>query len=62
MEQKEEEKRRVKQMEFMFTEEAETTWDKQEKLWSEEKKARKKLMDDVIKGWKDQIQEKVEGN
>ncbi len=58
--QKEVERRRARQMEFMFAEEAESTWDKQERLWEEEKRARKVLMDDVVGGWKKQIQDRVD--
>ncbi len=61
LEQKEEERRRAREMETLFTEEAETAWGRQERLWDEERRARKKLMEDVIQGWKGQIREKMEG-
>jgi hypothetical protein len=59
--QKAEESRRCKQMEFMFSEEAEGFWSRQDRIWREEKTARKMLMDDVVDGWKEQVKEKIKG-
>ena len=61
MRQKEEEKRRERQMDFLFNEEAETFWDKQSRLWAEEKRAREKLMFDVLHTWKQQMEQKILG-
>ena len=44
----------------MFAQEAETFWDKQDKVWKSEKIAREKLMEDMIETWKGQIAEKLE--
>jgi len=59
--QKAEEDRRSKQMEHLFTEEADGMWRRQEELWKEEKNARDQLMRDVIQGWKEQIEDKIQG-
>ena len=59
--QKAEEQRRSKKLDFMFSEEAESFWARQDKIWREENVARKKLMDDVVSGWKDQVREKLKG-
>ena len=57
--QKAEEEKRRKEMDLLFTEEARKMWDKQEKLWEQEKAARKKLMEDVITTLGKQTQEKL---
>ena len=57
--QKAEEERRRLEMDHLFTEEARKMWDKQEKLWEQEKTARKKLMEDVINTLGEQTQEKL---
>lgn len=49
-------------MEFLFAEEAETFWNRQDRIWREEKIARERLMGEVVDGWKDQIKEKLKGN
>lgn len=49
-------------MDILFTEEARKMWDKQEKLWDQEKVARKKLMEDVISTLGKQTQEKLKSN
>ncbi len=59
-EQKAEEAKRAKQMELMFSEEAEGFWSRQDRIWREEKAARKKLMDDVIAGWREQVKERLQ--
>ena len=48
-------------MEQLFTEEAKRMWEKQEKMWSAEKEARKKLMEDVLKTLSEQTQSKLKG-
>ena len=48
-------------MEQLFTEEAKRMWEKQEKTWSAEKEARKKLMEDVLKTLSEQTQIKLKG-
>lgn len=57
--QKAEEERRRKEMDLLFTEEARKMWDKQEKLWEQEKTARRKLMEDVINTLSQQTQDKL---
>ena len=59
--QKKEEAKRQKEMEMLFSEEAEKMWRKQEAVWQKEKEARKHLMDDVLDGLKEQIRVKVQG-
>ena len=59
--QKSEEAKRQKQMEMLFSEEAEKMWHKQEAVWQKEQEARKHLMDDVLDGLKEQIRVKVQG-
>ena len=48
-------------MEMLFSEEAEKMWNKQETVWKREEDARKKLMDDVLAGLKEQIRAKLQG-
>lgn len=60
-EQKAEEQRRLEQMNFMFAQEAETFWKKQEQVWKSEQLARQQLMKDTIEGWKCQIEDKIKG-
>ena len=60
--QKEEEVKRQKEMEMLFSEEAEKMWNKQEAIWNREEEARKKLMDDVLDGLKEQTRSKLQGN
>lgn len=57
--QKVEEEKRRKEMDLLFTEEARKMWDKQEKVWNQEKEARKKLMEDVLKTLAEQTQDKL---
>ena len=59
--QKDEEAKRQKEMEMLFSEEAEKMWNKQETVWKREEDARKKLMDDVLAGLKEQIRAKLQG-
>ena len=61
IEQKKEEEKREKKVNMMFSEEAENFWEKQEKIWKDEKRAREQLMDDVLSGWKNQIDSKIQG-
>ena len=44
----------IARMEMLFSEEAEKMWNKQEAIWNREEDARKKLMDDVLDGLKEQ--------
>lgn len=60
--QKKEEARRQKEMELLFSEEAEKMWHKQEVIWRREEDARKRLIEDVMSGLKEQIRVKVQGN
>ena len=57
--QKEEEAKRRRQMDHLFTEEAKKMWDKQEKIWQTENEARKKLMEDVLKTLNEQTKTKL---
>ena len=59
--QRSEEAKRRQDMEQLFTEEAKRMWEKQEKTWSAEKEARKKLMEDVLKTLSEQTQTKLKG-
>lgn len=59
--QKAEEAKRQKEMEMLFSEEAEKMWKKQEQVWKREQEARQKLMDDVLAGLKEQIRVKLQG-
>ena len=59
--QKAEEARRQKEMEMLFTEEAEKMWMKQEAVWKREEEARKRLLDDVLAGLGEQIRVKLQG-
>ena len=59
--QKKEEARRQKEMEMLFTEEAEKMWLKQEAVWKREEDARKHLLDDVLAGLREQIRVKLQG-
>ena len=59
--QKEEEVKRQKEMEMLFSEEAKKMWHKQETVWNREEEARKKLMDDVLAGLKEQTRSKLQG-
>lgn len=56
--QKTEEIQRQKEMEMLFSEEAEKMWKKQEKVWKREEDARSHLMEDVLAGLKEQIRAK----
>jgi len=58
--QKTEEIQRQKEMEMLFSEEAEKMWKKQEKVWKREEDARRHLMEDVLAGLKDQIRAKLQ--
>ena len=60
--QKAVEERRAREMEsHLFSHDAEDFWRRQERTWREEKKARDKLMGDVVNGWTMQIQDKIRG-
>ena len=59
--QKTEEIQRQKEMEMLFSEEAEKMWKKQEKVWKREEDARRHLMEDVLAGLKEQIRAKRQG-
>ena len=50
--QKIEEAKRHKEIETLFSEEAEKMWKKQEAVWRRENEARKHLMEDVLAGLK----------
>lgn len=54
-----EERKREKELELMFAEEAAKMWTKQEEVWEREGKARKKLMDEVSTSWKKQHEERL---
>ena len=60
--QKSEEIKRQKEMEMLFSEEAEKMWKKQESVWKREEDARRQLMEDVLAGLKEQIRVKLQGN
>merc|ERR1712058_159733 len=57
--QQEEEQRREKELELIFSEEADKMWKKQEEIWKREETARQQLMDDVVKSWKHQMEERT---
>ena len=59
--QKQEEIKRQKEMELLFSEEAEKMWKKQEAVWQKEAEARNVLMEDVLAGLKEQIRVKLQG-
>ena len=59
--QKVEEIKRQKEIETLFSEEAEKMWKKQENVWKREEDARHRLMDDVLAGLKEQIRVKLQG-
>ena len=59
--QKNEETQRQKEMEMLFSEEAEKMWKKQETVWKREEDARRHLMEDVLAGLKEQIRVKLQG-
>ncbi len=61
VQQKEEEKRRMKELDLLFAEETEHFWERQDRIWKDERRARNKLMEDVIAGWKEQCEEKITG-
>lgn len=54
----EEEKRREKELDILLKAELEQQWAKRLSQWRIEREARRKLMDDVIKTRKQQIEEK----
>lgn len=58
--QKTEEIQRQKEMEMLFSEEAEKMWKKQETVWKREEDARRHLMGDVLAGLKEQIRAKLQ--
>jgi len=58
--QKNEETQRQKEMEMLFSEEAEKMWKKQETVWKREEDARRHLMEDVLAGLKEQIRVKLQ--
>lgn len=60
LQQKLAEEKRQKEMEMLFSEEAEKMWNKQEAVWKREKEARKNLMDDVFAGLIEQIRVKLQ--
>jgi len=57
--QEDEERRREKELELMFAEEADRMWSKQEEVWGREEKARRKLMEEVSSGWREQCEERT---
>merc|ERR1711973_733542 len=57
--QQEEEMRREKELEMIFSEEANKMWKKQEEIWKREESARQQLMEDVAKSWKHQMEERT---
>ena len=46
-------------MDFLFAEEAESFWARQELLWRQEETARAKLIGDVVGSWREQINNKI---
>ncbi|NXF32354.1 TCHP protein, partial [Nyctibius bracteatus] len=56
------EKEREAELETIFREEAKKMWEKREEEWEREKKARDRLMKEVLAGRQRQIQEKMELN
>lgn len=60
--QQEIENQRQKYISFIFDSEARSMWEKQEKLWKIEETNREKLLQDVLLGIKDQIEEKIHKN
>uniref|UniRef100_A0A8C8VKE5 Trichoplein keratin filament-binding protein n=1 Tax=Pelusios castaneus TaxID=367368 RepID=A0A8C8VKE5_9SAUR len=61
-EQLELEKEREAELETIFREEAKHVWEKREEEWERERKARDRLMNEVLAGRQRQIQEKMELN
>jgi len=59
--QLEEEKKRENESEHLFAEEASQMFAKQEEVWKREEMARKRLMEDVVEGWRMKQTEMVEG-
>merc|ERR1719516_277204 len=51
--------RREKELEMIFSEEANKMWKKQEEIWKREESARQQLMEDVAKSWKHQMEERT---
>ncbi|KFO10979.1 Trichoplein keratin filament-binding protein, partial [Balearica regulorum gibbericeps] len=56
------EKEREAELQTIFREEAKKMWEKREEEWEREKKARDRLMNEVLAGRQRQIQEKMELN
>ncbi|NWI26614.1 TCHP protein, partial [Sula dactylatra] len=56
------EKEREAELQTIFIEEAKKMWEKREEEWEREKKARDRLMNEVLAGRQRQIQEKMELN
>uniref|UniRef100_A0A8B9NXX5 Trichoplein keratin filament-binding protein n=1 Tax=Apteryx owenii TaxID=8824 RepID=A0A8B9NXX5_APTOW len=56
------EKEREAELQTIFREEAKKVWEKREEEWEREKKARDRLMSEVLAGRQRQIQEKMELN
>lgn len=56
------EKEREAELQTIFREEAKKVWEKREEEWEREKKARDRLMNEVLAGRQRQIQEKMELN
>ncbi|XP_062446324.1 trichoplein keratin filament-binding protein, partial [Rhea pennata] len=56
------EKEREAELQIIFREEAKKVWEKREEEWEREKKARDRLMSEVLAGRQRQIQEKMELN
>ncbi|NWW48071.1 TCHP protein, partial [Pedionomus torquatus] len=56
------EKEREAELQVLFSEEAKKVWEKREEEWEREKKARDRLMNEVLAGRQRQIQEKMELN
>ncbi|NWR80506.1 TCHP protein, partial [Centropus unirufus] len=56
------EKEREEELQTLFREEARKVWEKREEEWEREKRARDRLMNEVLAGRERQIQEKMELN
>ncbi|NXD77141.1 TCHP protein, partial [Halcyon senegalensis] len=56
------EKQREAELETIFREEAKKVWEKREEEWDRERKARDRLMNEVLAGRQRQIQERMESN
>ena len=48
-------------MDFLFAEEAESFWSRQDSIWKEEQKARERLIGDVVDSWRNQVEFNMKG-